>query len=327
MIENRDSYIDFLRGFGLLLLVVAHTAPPEWLLNIRAFDVPLMVFISAVCYKSLKGYLRYFIKRVKRIYIPVLVFLTIFFSLYVICFMLFNKPWFSLTQIIGSYLLLNSPSIGYVWIMRVFIMMSLIMPFLDLMARRMGFKVLLITILVLIIMQTIIVYDVETMPNKYIRFVFDQYILYAFGYTPLALVGLRIRDMKSLQSLIILLTTGALVIVLTYLNGWNFNPQSYKYPPQSLYVLYGLMVSFLLWSIKPVIQNYTGHNIFRYLSENSMWIYLWHIIPVYIVARWNDIPNFWLGRFTIVLCAAILLNMIYQRIILFLPQKVYKLVR
>ncbi len=51
----RDSYIDFLRAFGLLLLVVAYTCAPQWLFNLRAFDVPLMVFISAICYNSLRG--------------------------------------------------------------------------------------------------------------------------------------------------------------------------------------------------------------------------------------------------------------------------------
>lgn len=54
-VSKRDTYIDFLRAFGLLLLVVAHTWPPAWLAAIRTFDVPLMVFISAMCYKPLRG--------------------------------------------------------------------------------------------------------------------------------------------------------------------------------------------------------------------------------------------------------------------------------
>lgn len=52
---TRNSYIDFLRGFGLLLLFIAHTYSPEWLSNVRMFDVPLMVTISAICYKPLRG--------------------------------------------------------------------------------------------------------------------------------------------------------------------------------------------------------------------------------------------------------------------------------
>lgn len=52
---SRDSYIDFLRAIGLLLLVVAHTSAPPAIAAIRTFDVPLMIFISALCYKPLRG--------------------------------------------------------------------------------------------------------------------------------------------------------------------------------------------------------------------------------------------------------------------------------
>lgn len=77
---DRDEYVDFLRSLGLLLLIIAHTRAPQWLTNIRTFDVPLMVFISALCYKSLRGdYLAYCLKRFKRIYIPVFIFLNLFF--------------------------------------------------------------------------------------------------------------------------------------------------------------------------------------------------------------------------------------------------------
>lgn len=55
-IENsREPYIDFMRSFGLLLLVIAHTNPADWILQLRCFDVPLMVVVSAMCYKSLRG--------------------------------------------------------------------------------------------------------------------------------------------------------------------------------------------------------------------------------------------------------------------------------
>ena len=52
---QRDLYIDFLRAFGLLMLVVAHTNAPSWIFAFRTFDVPLMVFVSALCYKPLMG--------------------------------------------------------------------------------------------------------------------------------------------------------------------------------------------------------------------------------------------------------------------------------
>ena len=51
----RDDYIDFLRALGLLLLIGVHVNAPEWYKPLRSFDVPLMVFISSLCYKPLRG--------------------------------------------------------------------------------------------------------------------------------------------------------------------------------------------------------------------------------------------------------------------------------
>ncbi len=43
---SRDSYIDFLRAFGLLLLIVAHTSAPSVIAAIRIVDVTLIVFFG-----------------------------------------------------------------------------------------------------------------------------------------------------------------------------------------------------------------------------------------------------------------------------------------
>lgn len=79
----RDSYIDFLRALGLLLIIGIHCKMPQPWASIRVFDVPLMVFISALCANFRGGYLAYFKKRLIRLYRPVAAFLTIFFLLFV----------------------------------------------------------------------------------------------------------------------------------------------------------------------------------------------------------------------------------------------------
>lgn len=52
---ERDVYVDFLRALGLILLIGVHVHAPEWYVSLRSFDVPLMVFVSAMCYKPLRG--------------------------------------------------------------------------------------------------------------------------------------------------------------------------------------------------------------------------------------------------------------------------------
>lgn len=76
----RDISIDILRCIALIGIVVIHCEPESlWLRQIRNFDVPLMVFLSGVSYTlSIKdentlidgGYLKYVIKRFKRLILP-----------------------------------------------------------------------------------------------------------------------------------------------------------------------------------------------------------------------------------------------------------------
>lgn len=323
-VQPRNTYIDFLRAFGLLLLVVAHTWPPIWLGTIRTFDVPLMVFISAICYKPLRGgYLTYEIKRLKRIYIPVSIFLTLFFLAIFIVFFIIGKPMIEFRIIIGSYLLFNNPSIGYVWIMRVFLMIALILPLLHKWLDSLDCTISIIVIFAIIGLQHYLVGMIYSVDNKIIRFILDETLLYAFGYCSVAVLGLKIRQFRNNALMAIILISGIAVFCFVCLHNWTFDPQQYKYPPQSLYLLYGIFASSLLWSLKSVLEPIAKGRFFAYLSENSMWIYLWHIIPVYAISHWSDIPNMWLGRYCIVLISAVCLNYIYQ-ICVVQMKKIYK---
>lgn len=315
-LPSRDSYIDFLRAFGLLLLVVAHTCAPQWLFNLRTFDVPLMVFISAICYNPLRGwYLAYCKKRLKRIYNPVLAFLTLFFVAEFGCFMLTGRPHIEWETVLGSYFLLNSPSIGYVWIMRVFLMMALVLPLLHKVLIKANFLSTCIVIGILLIAQHFLVTAIQAIPYKGIRFVLDEIIPYATGYSAIAILGLKIRIATHKDLLLLMFASLVAIVWFVYAHDMEFDPQAYKYPPQSLYLLYGIFASTLLWSLKPFYKAWKGDVVFRYLSANSMWIYLWHIIPVMVVARWAEVPGLWGVRYVFVLVVAVALNASYAAII------------
>lgn len=216
--------------------------------------------------------------------------------------------------VIGSYLLLNGPSIGYVWIMRVFLLMALMLPMLARLLKDINFMSLCILIFGLIGVQQLLVEAIGLIDNKIINFVLDETILYAIGYAPIAILGLKIADLSPRQVLAFLVITLCFIIGFIWCNDMTFQPKLYKYPPQSLYLLYGLFGSALMWSLKPLLAAVTTGRVFRYLSENSMWIYLWHIIPVYAITPWADVPHMWLGRFCFVLAVAIILNLIYANL-------------
>jgi fucose 4-O-acetylase-like acetyltransferase len=55
--KSRETYVDFLRALGLLMIILAHTEPDpsKTLFQLRTCDVPLMVFVSALCVKIRGG--------------------------------------------------------------------------------------------------------------------------------------------------------------------------------------------------------------------------------------------------------------------------------
>lgn len=122
----RDLRIDFLRFFGLSLIILAHVSPPPVIFQMRNFDVPLMVILSGMSFAvaGMKGsYLDYVMSRFRRLVIPVWVFLSIFFS--VMFFLGFKHE---LSTVLLSFGLISG--IGYVWIIRIFFIMALLAPIL-----------------------------------------------------------------------------------------------------------------------------------------------------------------------------------------------------
>ncbi|MDE6027573.1 MAG: acyltransferase [Muribaculaceae bacterium] len=323
----RDSYIDFLRGLGLLLLVVAHTWAPLTLTSIRTFDVPLMVIVSAMCYKpiqkdfiSIKTYLW---KRFLRIYVPVFIFVNLFFTAILCVEAYVGKNVFSVYQYIGSLFLLNAPSIGYVWIMRVFLMMALVLPFIEPLFKRLKPVGLVITLFSITILQECVILLFTYIPNGIVKFVLSETIPYIIGYSVFTAIGLRVNGFTYGQKIFLTALAGIGCLIYLLLTG-NYLPQENKYPPHGLYLLWGWCGSCILILCKPLLNGIASWRCWSYLSKNSMWIYLWHIIPIYLITPLAVRPQVWLVRYLLVLGIALLLNYIYHLIISRFPKRIHK---
>ena len=95
-----------------------------------------------------------------------------------------------------------------------------------------------------------------------------------------------------------------------------------KYPPTTYYITYGLFVSFALYLLLEIklVYKLLNHSFVNFISVNSNRIYLWHIIPVYIIELFGkQIPilnaNF-LFRFIFALAGGLLLTLTQERLIL-----------
>ena len=284
----RNHNIDFLRFVGLSMIILAHVHPPEVLFQLRNFDVPLMVLISGMsfglAYKG-ESYSEYVWKRIKRLALPVWIFLSMYFVIF------YPQNHINYHMIISSYLLIGG--IGYVWIIRVFLMVALLAPFIYIFHNKTKHdSQYLITLLILFVLYEICRY--KSMPfiqegiEKYLSLV----ILYAIPYSILFALGLRIPTMSNKNIKIIfwffLITFLAIALIITSITG-NFSPtQQYKYPPSIYYFSYAACITILLWIFSENIWDVVCKidlvkYVVLFMAQNSIWIYLWHISILKIV--------------------------------------------
>ena len=123
----RDRNIDYLRTLGILLIILAHTSIPNWLIQIRSFDVVMLCFLSGCCI-SYHKYIDYIKKRFKRLIIPAWIMLSILFSLtFVACIIMNRIQLYSIGKIVKSFFFLNE-GIGFIWIVRIYFLIALFTP-------------------------------------------------------------------------------------------------------------------------------------------------------------------------------------------------------
>lgn len=235
--------------------------------------------------------------------------------------------FFPLKTVLGSFLMLNEPSIGYVWIMRIFLLIALVMPLLQRISQKLSFMWFTVLIYSMVLIQSVLINVIGGIEIHKLHLVVDQTVLYVFAYSIFALIGINIPKFKRGQVLgLAMLSVLSLVVYFGYKGGF-VEPRFYKYPPSQIYLLYGMMASFLLWYVQPWIsRKLVESKVCRYLSENSMWIYLWHIIPVYYITDKMTSVGWlpWMVRFSIVLVIALLLNWLWHKIIVYLPKSINK---
>lgn len=302
-IKKRDETIDVLRFIGISLIILAHIypSPPKWICEIRRFDVPLMVFISGLCYsrKDITNYYFFVWKRIQRLVFPVWIFFAFYFGLNYLLFSNGVTHWFpSGRQILETFLL--QEGIGYVWIIRVFLLITLIAPFLIKLEASTGYMYYGITLGICLL--SAILTNIH-LPNNALT----NAITYTVGYAPLFMVGLRIKQVSAKEQRTIF---GSLALLFGSLIGIGVLCRSelsllpYKYPPQLPYILYGLTLSCLLFLVGKHLLWFLGNRLTTWIGGNTIWIYLWHIFSIRFFAR---ISNVWLIQYIIVYTSALLI--------------------
>lgn len=284
---TRNEYIDFLRFLGLSLIIFAHVEPPYILFQLRNFDVPLMVIVSALSFSlsnnSEASFLKYIWSRIKRLLFPVWVFLACFFG--GVYFLDPSSSDLNKEVIIESFAL--QEGIGYVWIIRVFLLVAISAPLVfsthkKFVSNRLFFGILLITYL----LYELAYVFVPPLLHGEMSVYFESIFFYLVPYSLLFSYGLRVSSISTRNHILIFLaalTTFIFIALILYKNTGTIVPtQDYKYPPRIYYLSFALVGCQFVWLTGGYVWGVLSKlsllkKFIIFVGNNSLWIYLWHI--------------------------------------------------
>jgi hypothetical protein len=310
---QHDIRFDVLKIIGLLCIILAHTHPPAVVWELRAFDVPLMVIVSG-CVFALSSrskpppigvYLR---RRIVRLVAPTWTFLAGFFLFTYVLFIIRPGEYpFSREQVLGSFALLTG--IGYVWIIRVFLLVAIVAPFLLRLYRSLGLPRFLVALLCIYVAHEIIYNVTRDCQFPFVRDLLQYTIYDLLPYSCLFGLGICFsRSSRRGVAISALVSLAVLSGLLFYAAVWGRGGacdlfadaafpqfQKFKEPARSYYLAYGVFAFTFLYLL---LFRYRGRTeILRrtlvFVSTSSLWIYLWHILFVAVFA-WGSgtVPRF-----------------------------------
>lgn len=324
MENNRVVFIDYLKVIGLLCIILAHVCTDQNILQIRNFDVPLMILISGYlavdslkrCLKKDRPFLNYYWKRITRLLFPTWAFLIIFFA--AMSFFPINGMYpYSTDYIINSFLLLDG--MKYVWIIRIFLICAFITPVIYYFDKIENDYLQFLILLVIYILYEIAIF----LQIDQLNIIFEFILAYVIPYGIIYLLGMITTKTSyktdrniSLIFLATLIITGYVLYTTTGIVQFT---QIMKYPPRIYYISYALFVSFLLFSVFKKA-NLKSNRFISFCSKSSLWIYLWHALFITILQlTFGELD--WILTFIIVLICSICVTFIQNKLLDFLEKK------
>ena len=292
MANQRDLSIDIMRFLGVLSIMIAHAGPPGWIFQLRNFGMPMLVVASGMAHALIYQtrpltVLAFYRHRLSRLVIPAWIFMLFFFpALYGITYLL-GKPYpFDWQYILGSVTFYSGT--GFFWIFKIYLILALITP----LALKVKRSAVSNSVYFWVLGLGYIVYEISiplligALPDSLHDFL-NEVVFIVVPYTLIFLYGLRMRELSDRQVLYVALVAFGLFLFIALRKllffGEFIQTQEFKYPPKLYYLSYGF---FGLSMVYLLCRRYTARisrpAVITWLSSNSLWIYLWHIVAYYL---------------------------------------------
>lgn len=316
---SRDLSIDMLRFVGLSCIILAHVNAPFWLHQLRCFDVPLMLFVSGLTssHKSFPRYSDYILKRCKRLLIPTWSFLIIWFGANYCMDLVSDKPLMHWSYILKSFVMTGG--LSYVWIIRVFLLITILTPLLLKIEKKVKSDRLLFAILLIIwggTLEAFVGIEENFVNSKIVGNVIEEFVITPIAYSMFYILGIRMRFFALIKLLRMSIAFTLVWILALAIYFYTFGlPISivpdFKYPPHAYYVCYGLFVCSWLWTSRNLLSKFLNIKLFLFIGRNTIWIYLYHIVLLSV-----PIAMHWFLEYLMVYGGAILLFYAQYRVYL-----------
>ena len=270
---ERLKNIDILKTIGLLCIILAHVQPNKIVFQLRNFDVVLMIIISSYLFikknKTIdKLNLKYFIKRVKRLVLPTWIFLGAFFTLSSLIIQ------YDVKTIISTFLL--HEGIGYVWIIRIYLIAAIILPILTPLLQK---RITLLIVVVLYVCYEILAY----LKIFQINIFMEDIVAYIMPVVLIITITHWIMNNNNKNVSIFGIINFSIFIVLFILlykiTGKIQNTNYMKYPFRLYYLSYAFSISsflIILFRNEKLCDRIYNKGI-GFISRSSLWIYFYHI--------------------------------------------------
>lgn len=311
----RYYYVDIVKFIAVVCLFLAHVNTPSVLMEIRGFDVPTMVVLSGILAKS--SYERsnnsyeFIIRRVKRLVIPTWIFLVGF---YICMFFVGQMPSYS--DIFKSFLFQRDSGLaGYVWVIWIYILCALVVPFYSKIISKRNKKHILYIIITIIVIYELVCKYTLLFESRILYYTLFSIIPYGI-ITWLAMLYTNLNKNNKIQLIVGLLSAHLICVVIAMLGEEGYiQLTTFKYPARFYYWSYGVPVGFLLIELfKKLDFQLKESNLIVFVSKHSLWIYLWHIFALAVVKYVFKFDS-WILQFCFVFGISLIITLIQIKIV------------
>lgn len=274
--------------------MAAHVPMSEALFQLRNFGSPMMIIVSAlattvVASRRKIDAIAFWRRRLFRVTVQPWLFLTLFFAVVYAVTELRSEPFpYRPSDVLRSYTFQDG--IGYVWIFKVYVIVTLLTPpLLALRGPASRHPMLSIGMLLAVIVVDTLLRDLTrttlgptSWPGR-----LDGTVFTIVPFAVLFAYGLLLPELTNRQVALAGLSSCCaflLLALLHYRQAGHFVPtESYKYPPEPYYLSYGFAcvnAVYLVVRLLPTLRR--GTTAIGWISTNMLWVYLWHIMGLFV---------------------------------------------